>query len=166
MAVVEEVNALVFARQENFLCILKNETLPAFPGVLELINESMGDDQFVLAIATSSTREKSKAVLDSAKIPYDKMIYICGDDVTRKKPYPELFQTACKRFNLQAEFCVVIEDAPNGVAAVKAAKCKCIAVTNTCGKDALIDADLIVSSLDEVSLDTIKSHIFRKDKGV
>jgi len=100
--------------------------------------------------------------LDSAQIPYDTMIYICGDDVTRKKPDPELFQIACKRLNLQPEFCVVIEDAPNGVAAAKAAKCQCIAVTNTCGKDTLIDADLIVKSPDEVSLDTIKSLIFGK----
>jgi HAD superfamily hydrolase (TIGR01509 family) len=127
----EEVKALVDARQEDFLRIMRDEELPAFPGVLGLIASAMANEEFGLAIATSSTREKSLAVLKSANVPYAEMVYVCGDDVTRKKPDPELFQIACQRLALPPEPCVVIEDAPNGIAAAKAAKCKAIAVTNT-----------------------------------
>lgn len=151
----DEVTALVQARQDNFLAILRDEELPAFPGVLELIAGAMDDERFKLAIATSSTREKSMAVLQSARVPYNRMVYICGDDVTRKKPDPELFQIACQRLGLPAGSCVVIEDAPNGVAAAKAAGCRVIAVTNTCGRNELAEADLVVDSLAEVSLDTV-----------
>jgi HAD superfamily hydrolase (TIGR01509 family) len=150
----DEVAALVQARQENFLAILRNEELPAFPGVLELIADAMQDERFDLAIATSSTREKSMAVLQSARVPYSEMVYICGDDVTRKKPDPELFQIACRRLDLPPASCVVIEDAPNGVAAAKAAGCRVIAVTNTCGRNELAEADVVVDCLTEVSLDT------------
>jgi HAD superfamily hydrolase (TIGR01509 family) len=151
-----EVQALVTARQENFLGILRDEELPAFPGVKELIDEAMASQGFEVAIATSSTREKSRSVLESAKIPYREMVYVCGDDISRKKPDPEVFQVACERLSIPPELCVVIEDAPNGVEAAHAAGCKCIAVTNTCSREALGMADAIVSTLSEVSLETLR----------
>jgi len=154
-----EVEALVTARQEDFLAILREEELPAFPGVKELIDEAMANRDFEVAIATSSTREKSQSVLDSAKIPYREMVYVCGDDISRKKPDPEVFQVACERLDIPPELCVVIEDAPNGVDAAHAAGCKCIAVTNTCSRDALQAADMIVDSLSDVALDKIRQMV-------
>lgn len=152
----EQVRELVAARQDNFLRILEEETLPAFPGVLELIHGALDGKKFALAIATSSTREKSQAVLKSAQIPLDEVVYVCGDDVSRKKPDPELFQIACQRLSIDPERCVVIEDAPNGIEAARAAGCRVIAVTNTCGRTDLRNADVIVDSLAEVSLDTVR----------
>jgi HAD superfamily hydrolase (TIGR01509 family) len=151
----DEVKALVAARQGNFLAVLRDEELPAFPGVKELIDEAMASEPFEVAIATSSTREKSRSVLDSAKIPYGEMVYVCGDDISRKKPDPEVFQVACDRLKIPPALCVVIEDAPNGVEAAHAAGCKCIAVTNTCSSEALGEADMIVDSLCQVSLCTV-----------
>jgi len=155
----EQVRELVAARQDNFLHILGEEALPAFPGVLELINGALDGNEFALAIATSSTREKSQAVLTSARIPLDKMVYVCGDDVSRKKPDPELFQIACQRLSIDPERCVVIEDAPNGIEAARAAGCRAIAVTNTCGRIDLRNADVIVDTLAEVALDTVRQLV-------
>jgi len=152
----DQVQTLVAARQENFLHLLKAEPLPAFPGVLELIQEARHTQTVGLAIATSSTREKSQAVLASAQIPVHHMAYVCGDDVTRKKPDPELFLIACDRLSLQPKHCIVIEDAPNGVDAARAAGCKVIGVTNTCGPDTLNKADLVVDSLSKVRLSTVR----------
>lgn len=153
----EQVNAVVEARQENFLGILQREPLPAFPGVLELMEAALASPIFGLAIATSGTRQKSMAVLTSAGVPYDELEYICGDDVTHKKPAPELFSVACRRLQLPAQVCVVIEDAPNGIAAAHAAGCRCIAVPNTCTADKLAAADRIVDSLTEVNLEMLES---------
>jgi beta-phosphoglucomutase-like phosphatase (HAD superfamily) len=50
---------------------------------------------------------------------------------------------------------VVIEDAPDGIAAAKAAGCRCIAVTNSARAEKLAEADWIVSTLGEVGLQTI-----------
>lgn len=152
----EEVRELVAARQDNFLQILEQETLPAFPGVLELINGALDSNDFALAIATSSTREKSQAVLRSAQIPLHQMVYVCGDDVSRKKPDPELFQIACQRLSIEPKRCVVIEDAPNGIEAARAAGCPAIAVTNTCGRIDLRNADMVVETLAEVTLGTVR----------
>ncbi len=139
-------------RQDNFLQLLKERPLPAFPGVLELIRGAMARDDFRVAIATSSTREKSEAALRSAKVPYEQLVYITGSEVKNKKPHPELFQQAVERLSVSAKRCVVIEDAPNGVQAAKAAGCKCVAVTNSTTAENLARADLIVDSLEKVDV--------------
>ncbi len=145
-----EVTVVVQARQDNFLSILDSSPLLPYPGVLELMQAALDHPDFSVAIATSSTRQKSQAVLDATGVPYHDMVYICGDQVTHKKPHPEVFLLACQSLNLPPAQCVVIEDAPNGIQAAKAAGCTCVAVTNTHPADQLRNADLVVASLADV----------------
>ena len=133
--------------------------MPPFPGVLELMDKAMKREDFRLAIATSGTLEKSRAVLEAAKVSYQKMVYINGDHVKNKKPDPELFLLAAERMDIAPSNCVVIEDAPNGVQAAKAAGAKCIAVTNSTNAANLSEADLVCDSLEKINLDVIKMLI-------
>ena len=118
----QQVQEATRLRQEYFLQVLSDEPLPPFPGVLELMAEAMKNENFRLAIATSGTLEKSRAVLYATKVPYEEMAYVNGNDVTHVKPYPELFLLAAERMAIDPADCVVIEDAPNGVQAAKAAR--------------------------------------------
>jgi HAD superfamily hydrolase (TIGR01509 family) len=151
----EQVKEATQLRQECFLKILREEPLPPFPGVLELMDKAMQRQEFRVAIATSGTLEKSRAVLNAANVPYEKMVYINGNDVKHKKPDPELFLLAARGMGIEPAKCVVIEDAPNGVQAAKAAGAKCIAVTNSTNAAKLRQADLICESLEQIDLETI-----------
>lgn len=155
----EQIKKTTQVRQEYFLKILSQEPLLPFPGVLELMDKAMKEKNFRLAIATSGTLEKSRAVLEAVKVPYRKMIYITGDHVKNKKPDPELFLLAAERMGIEPADCVVIEDAPNGVQAAKAAGAKCIAVTNSTNAANLSEADLVCDSLEKINLDVIKMLI-------
>lgn len=155
----EQVEKATEMRQEKFLQILQMQSLPAFSGVLELMQAAMEHPDFRVAIATSSTREKSEIVLKSAKVPHCELTYITGSDVTKKKPDPELFLLAAAKAGLDPTNCVVIEDAPDGVAAAKQANAKCIAVTNSVGSEKLTQADLVVESLTEVNINTLVNMI-------
>ena len=155
----EQIEKATAMRQDYFLKVLKEEPLGAFEGVLELIEAAMSDVEMGVAIATSGTREKSQAVLISASVPYEKMVYVNGDDVKKKKPDPQLFLIAAERMGILPERCVVIEDAPNGVEAAKAAGAKCIAVTNSTTAEKLCQADIICRSLKEINIGIIKSLI-------
>ena len=155
----EQIKTATQLRQEYFLKILSEEPLPPFPGVLELMDEALRRQDFRVAIATSGTLEKSRAVLNAAKVQYHKMVYIKGDDVKNKKPDPELFLLAAERIGIEPANCVVIEDAPNGVQAAKAAGAKCIAVTNSTTAANLSQADLICDSLEQIDLDMIQEMI-------
>ena len=152
----EQLEKAVQYRQDLFLEVLKTEPLPAYPGVLELIEAGLASKEFQVAIATSGTLEKSRAALEAAQVPYTKMVYVNGNDVTHKKPDPELFLIATERMGLEPGRCVVIEDAPNGVQAAKAAGAKCIAVTNTTPGGELTEADVVCTSLEFITLDTLK----------
>jgi len=155
----EQIKKATQVRQEYFLKILSQEPLPAFPGVLELMDKAMQSDDFRVAIATSGTLEKSRAVLEAAKVPFQKMVYVNGDHVKNKKPDPELFLLAAERIGIEPADCVVIEDAPNGVQAAKAAGAKCVAVTNSTITANLSKADLVCDSLEQINLDVIKMLI-------
>jgi len=159
----EQVAAATEARQSNFLALLAAEPLPAFPGVLELMAAAMERKDFRLGIATSSTWEKSEAVLQSAQIPYTQVAYVTGSDVKNKKPDPELFEIAAERLGLAPTRCVVIEDAPDGVAAAHAAGCRCIAVTNSASAEKLAAADRIVSTVEGIGLQTVVDLIEQGD---
>ena len=158
----EQVEKATELRQEYFLKILKEEPLFVFPGVLKLIVASLKAKDFKTAIATSGTLEKSRAVLEAAKVPYGRMVYVNGSEVKNKKPDPELFLTAANRIIVEPKNCVVIEDAPDGVEAAKAAGAKCIAVTNSTTAERLCEADLICESLEQIDLETIRKLVQKK----
>lgn len=155
----EQIVEATQLRQQYFLKVLSEEPLEPFPGVLELMEEAILSEDFRVAIATSGTVVKSRAVLQATEVPYQKMVYINGDHVKNKKPDPELFLLAAERMAIDPAGCVVIEDAPNGVQAAKAAGSRCIAVTNTFAAEYLEEADLICNSLEEITLETIKRLI-------
>jgi len=152
----EQIKKATQLRQEYFLKILSQEPLPPFPGVLELMDKAMKEKNFRVAIATSGTLEKSRAVLEAANVPYRKMVYINGDHVKNKKPDPELFLLTAERMGIEPANCVVIEDAPNGVQAAKAAGAKCIAVTNSTNAANLSKADLVCDSLEKKNANSKK----------
>jgi HAD superfamily hydrolase (TIGR01509 family) len=155
----EQIKAAAGLREQYLIETIRVEPLPAFAGVLELINAALQRQDFGLAIATSASLELSRAILESAKVPYRKMVYVTGSEITRKKPDPELFLTAASRIGIKPARCVVIEDAPSGVQAAKAAGAKCIAVTNSTAAANLQQADIISNSLEQISLDTIRQLI-------
>jgi len=146
-------------REQYLIKAMREDPLPAFPGVLELINAALQRRDFRLAIATSASLGLSRAILESAKVPYPKMVYVTGSEITRKKPDPELFLVAASRMGILPTNCVVFEDAPSGVQAAKAAGAKCIAVTNSTAAANLSKADLICDSLEQIDLATIQKLI-------
>jgi HAD superfamily hydrolase (TIGR01509 family) len=157
----EQVDEAVELRQQKFLKIIEDQPLVPYPGVLELMEEVMAAKDYSVGIATSSTRRKSEAVLKSAKIPYQRMAYISGSEVTRKKPDPQLFQLCAEEMNVPIGRCLIVEDAPNGVEAALAAGSVCIAVTNTTSANKLANAHMVVDSLAEVDLQTLDQLLIR-----
>ena len=78
---------------------------------------------------------------------------VIGEDVTNGKPAPDTFLKAAERLSLPPQYCVVVEDAVQGVQAGKTAGMAVIAVTTTRQRKDLLQADLIVDSLDELKTD-------------
>ncbi|HPC93514.1 MAG TPA: HAD family phosphatase [Sedimentisphaerales bacterium] len=155
----EQAHAGAELRERYLTEAVRAEGLPAFPGVLDLIHAALTEDDFRLAIATSATRELSEAILDAVKVPHQKMVYVSGSEVTRKKPDPQIFLIAIRRLGIEAARCIVFEDAPSGVQAARAAGARCVAVTNTVPAAELADADRICDSLEEIDLNSLRELV-------
>jgi HAD superfamily hydrolase (TIGR01509 family) len=157
-----QAHAAAQVRERYLVEAVKKEGLPAFPGVLRLINDALSNDEFRLSIATSASQELSQVLLEAVRVPYRRMSYVSGSDVRKKKPDPEIFLIAIRRVGLEAGRCVVFEDAPSGVQAAKGAGAKCVAVTNTVPAAELAGADLICASLEQVNLEMIRALVDRR----
>lgn len=95
-----------------------------------------------LAVASSADRIKVAGNLAEVGLPEGTFAaVITGSDVARKKPAPDLFLEAAKRLGLDPAACLVVEDAPAGVAAAKAAGCRCLGLTTTFPAERLPGAD-------------------------
>ena len=77
-------------------------------------------------------------------------VVVTGDTVPHGKPAPDIFLRAAALIDVEPRRCVVVEDAPHGIAAAKAAGMLAVAVPNdlTDGLD-FSAADVVCSSLDE-----------------
>lgn len=90
------------------------------PGVHEII-DYLRDNNFKIAVATSTRRERAHYLLEQIGIK-DKVNYIiCGDQVENSKPDPEIFLKAAKGINIPPENCIVIEDSDAGILAASKA---------------------------------------------
>lgn len=73
---------------------------------------------------------------------------VSGDAVANGKPAPDVFLRAAQRLNVPPSACLALEDAPNGIAAAKAAGMACIAVPNEFTRALFVSAaDRILPSL-------------------
>lgn len=75
---------------------------------------------YKIAVCSNSIRKTIELMMDKAELtPYLDLI-VSNEDVTKAKPDPEMYQTAIRKFGLQPEECIVVEDNPNGIQAGKA----------------------------------------------
>jgi mannitol-1-/sugar-/sorbitol-6-phosphatase len=97
------------------------------PGALELLR-ALPQDRW--AIATSCTRRLAEVRIRAAGLPVPKHM-ITSTDVQRGKPDPEPYIKAAKILGLSPADCIVMEDAPAGIRAGKAAGARVLALRTT-----------------------------------
>ena len=114
-------------RHKIFMELVKD--VESMPGLLDSL-EFFKSKEMKIAIASSAYISYIKFVLDKFKIRDYVNVIISADDVSKGKPDPETYLRACSRLGVKPEYCIVLEDAPNGIQSAKAAGCKCIAIKN------------------------------------
>jgi sugar-phosphatase len=108
----------------------------ALPGAVELLR-ALPPDKWT--VVTSCTRGLALVRLRVAGLPIPQKL-ITSDDVSRGKPDPEPYRKGAELLSLAAKDCVVLEDAPAGIRAGKAAGARVIALQTTEGDDLLRQA--------------------------
>jgi beta-phosphoglucomutase len=128
-----------------------------FPGVVNLIAALA--EHVPLAVASGALRHEIKTILATAGLLDRFRAIVSAEDVERGKPEPDIFLKALAALNhpseepLQPASCVVIEDSKEGIRGARRAGMKCLAVTNSHPAELLGEANVIVKSLEGVSLE-------------
>ena len=144
-----ELEALA-ARKEEYYRKLARGKLEPLPGVATLV-EALRRDEWLLAIGTSTPRENLEMVLDAMPFRGAFAATVCGPEVEHGKPAPDIFLRAAELLELPPERCIVVEDAPSGVAAAHAGGFACLAVATTRPRELLSEAELLLDSLEEAT---------------
>ncbi len=120
------------------------------PGAMELL-QALRLDRW--AIVTSCTRSLAGVRIGAAGLPKPKHL-IAATDVLRGKPDPEPYRKGAQVLGFAAEDCLVIEDAPAGIRAGKAAGARVLALRTTSTDAELREAgaDWIVDDCAELFL--------------
>lgn len=84
-----------------------------------------------LAVGTSGPRENVELVLRETRLEGYFSAVATGADVARGKPAPDVFLLAAERCGVSPRQCVVVEDAPVGIEAARAAGMATIGLAGT-----------------------------------
>jgi beta-phosphoglucomutase len=156
-----EIAAMDERKEAAFRRIIR-VAFPAMPGATELLC-ALHASGLRLAVGSSGPPENVDFVLERLGVRGLLDAVVTGRDVTRGKPDPQVFLVAAERLSVPPARCVVIEDAPVGIAAARAAGMAAVGLASTGRTRAqLAAADLVVDSLSELSADQLCRLISRR----
>lgn len=120
-----------------------------FPGAAGLL-AALAGRRVPTALVTSSRRDQVETCLPSKLLRCFAEV-VTSDDVEQHKPHPEPYLKASQALGVAAGDCLVVENAPAGVAAARAAGAVCYAVTTTLSREHLGQAHAVFDGLDDLA---------------
>lgn len=118
--VIQDVHQLMAERFET-------EGVPVKKGLVKLLHY-LKDNNYKTIVATSSNRDRVDKILAQAKITEFFDDSICGDEVTKGKPNPEVFLKSCQKLSVNVDEAIVLEDSEAGIQASYDANIKVICI--------------------------------------
>jgi len=112
--------------------VRKHFRTDVFPQAISFINKWRGQKR--LALASNSPKHFVRDALVAGRM-IDLFEVVCtADDVTHRKPSPEMYALVIERMGLTPSEVLVLEDSPSGVLAAQAAGCPVVLVDNGAGR--------------------------------
>ena len=118
--VIKDVHALMAKRFET-------EGVPVKLGLKSLL-KYLKENNYKTIVATSSNRDRVDTILAQAQITDYFDDSICGDEVTKGKPNPEVFLKSCQKLDVSVDEAIVLEDSEAGIQASYDAGIKVICI--------------------------------------
>ena len=133
----KELKIMTDDKEIIFREIYKNNVVP-IAGFMEMF-KLIKSKKILVGIASNAIRKNVKMILSELKIYEEFDSIICGDEVRRGKPDPEMFNETVDRFNLKKEKCLIFEDSVEGVTAAANSRVDVIGITSSTSGKILID---------------------------
>lgn len=123
----QDIQELVIKEWERIGYGMLEKNVPVKPGLYGML-DFLEQHHIKMAVATTTRRELTEERLKRVGV-YDRFDYVlCGDEVTNRKPDPEIYLSVLHKMNTKAENAIVLEDSSVGVEAAYRASIDCIQV--------------------------------------
>jgi HAD superfamily hydrolase (TIGR01509 family) len=130
-----------------------------FPGAAACVQTLAA--RFPMAIASGALEPEIRLVLKNTGLSDHFKTIASASDGVRGKPAPDLYLLALAKLReftqVDAAGCVAIEDSRWGLQAARLAGFRTVGVTHTYPAAELIDADLVVDRLSEITIPTLEA---------
>lgn len=103
-------------KDNQLFYIIENQGIPLKKGVKELFS-MLKEKNYKIALATSAKRDRVEKQIKDKWLKESFDAIVCGDDVEKGKPSPDIFLKAAKEIDVEAKDCFVVEDSPAGIRA-------------------------------------------------
>jgi beta-phosphoglucomutase len=158
----EAIRSLDHRKEALFRKLIAND-FPAMDGARALI-EQLAAAGFAVAVGSSAPPDNVSLIVEKLGIGSLIGASVTGADVQHGKPNPQVFLIAAERLGLPPQNCLVVEDAPAGVAAAHAANMPCIGMLSRGRtREQLHEADHLVDSLRQISPELIQQLIAERE---
>ena len=129
---------------------IRRDGVPLKPNVVNVI--SALSKKYPLAVASSASGDFGSSNLKSTGLYDFFSVHLFGTDVTRSKPFPDIFLLAAERLGKKPENCLVCEDSINGIMAASLAGCIPVMIPDLMEPTAEIRPKLaaVLRSLDDI----------------
>jgi len=134
------------------------EELPLLPGAAEAVRRLAA--AFPLALASSSNRELIDLALELLGVSSLFRATVSSEEVARGKPAPDVYLEAARRLGVEPTRSAAIEDSRNGILSAAQAGMRVLAIPNRHfppGEDELAEADVVLGSLDELTVEAVET---------
>ena len=151
----ERIVALGDRKEAIYRALLAEDAAP-LPGAKELL-AALHAAGYRQALGSSAPPANLEAIISLLGLASFLDAIVSGEQVARGKPAPDIFLAAAERLDIPPAHCLVIEDAPAGVAAAHAGGMRCLAVRRAGQPDApgLDAADALVDALTDASVSLV-----------
>ncbi len=148
----ERIAALGERKETIYRELLEREAT-TLPGARELL-AALHTAGYRQALCSSAPPANIEAIIRLLGLAEFLDGYVSGESVAHGKPAPDIFLAGARLLGIAPERCVVIEDAPAGVAAARAGGMRCIGVRRAGQPDApgLDAADYLANTLRDVDV--------------
>lgn len=115
-----------------------------------------------LGIASGALRHEIELILRGGGLLASFRCIVSAGETQRTKPAPDPYLRAAELLGVDPAACLAIEDSHWGLKAARDAGMRTIGITTNYPADALREADIVVDSLEEVTVETIGSLPIRR----
>ena len=146
-----ELKIMTDDKEIIFRQIYKNNVEP-IKGFMKMF-EFIKSKKILVGLASNAIRKNVKMILNELKIYEEFDSIICGDEVKKGKPNPEMFDETVNRFKLKKKECLIFEDSVEGVSAAVNSKVDVIGITSSISGEVLIDRGCKLTMDDYLNFD-------------